>query len=369
MDATGIRCAALALPPPFFDENLWMASCRPRNSTMTFSKHTLLFQPDCRRFCLDGAKCKQKHDPSLNYVHASSSVVRAAAEKDAEEHATFVVNASKLSVRIPYVRQCWSVSSADTFAATSLPDTFYQRTVVVWVHGFRQTFLRTVEVSRHLQQRTQEAVETLGCEAPLVLPFLWPAYTHEISYANARRNACCTGSRLTDLLMILYLRQCRVIILGHSLGCRLALQALHSNTVENRVSLCSHLILVSAAVQCDALSPDGRYPRNEVAADHIAVVSSKQDEILRKYFSVGESTAAALFLKAAGGASSRYPEALGYVGPSDSTQSGVHSVHAPISHSEHSALASPELGMCIRKALSSSSFDSDLAAELDYVVV
>jgi len=285
--------------------------------------------------------------------------VRAAAENYIQSHSTFVVNAPRISVGVPYAPQCWSFDPADTVDVTSLPAAFSERTVVVWVHGFRQNFLRTVEIIGHLKHRLQESSAAFGSNGlPVVIGFLWPAYSQKLSYAHARGNAWSAAPRLKALLEALRLRCCRVVVIGHSLGCKLSLEALHrSNATTGDISLrdsslCSHLILVSAAVPSDALSPGGRYPRSHVAAQQVTVISSEHDIVLRKYFAVGE-TASRLLLKAG---SMRHPAALGHVGPASPVPPEVHCLRARISHNENSALASIDVQRCIVAAASGVAF-------------
>ncbi|CAE7745090.1 Pip5kl1 [Symbiodinium pilosum] len=46
------------LPPPYYDEDLWIASCRPPVQLDTLLEDCQLYQPDCRHFCEHGQKCE-----------------------------------------------------------------------------------------------------------------------------------------------------------------------------------------------------------------------------------------------------------------------------------------------------------------------
>jgi len=113
-----------------------------------------------------------------------------------------------------------------------------------------------------------------------------------MEYRKARRSADQAASELTRLLELLSARGCFITIAAHSLGCRVALQALlKTSDVENGHHVCSHLFLLAAAVQANALAPSGEFPRTRVSAQEITAMYTVQDKVLRGYFGAGENVA------------------------------------------------------------------------------
>lgn len=345
-----------ALPPARYDDSLWMASCRPVSSTGRFSSHTLLFQPDCRVFCPQGPTCKFLHGPNGRahaelFTHTTSGVFRAAAAQDLANHPkTVVVNDSAANVAVPFVRECWSVQCSDTGAFSKLPPSLAGRTVVVWVHGFRQRFYPVVNIGRHLLHRFSSPLGDKE-EKPIFLLFLWPACSRVLQYGASRSNAESASRHLAALLEILKAEQCRSIVIGHSMGCRVALRSLlrapTCNATEDGV-MCSRLILVAAAVPEDALTTGGEFPRGRIAAGKVDVVSSLRDDVLRDSFPRGEAAVGLLSGRL------QMPAALGLSGPVAPLPPDVFHLDVSdslASHSPNMAITCPAVQRCIWEAI------------------
>eukprot|EP00927_Polykrikos_kofoidii_P064052 TRINITY_DN59064_c0_g1_i1.p1 TRINITY_DN59064_c0_g1~~TRINITY_DN59064_c0_g1_i1.p1 ORF type:complete len:405 (-),score=41.88 TRINITY_DN59064_c0_g1_i1:32-1246(-) len=340
-------------PPPRYDASLWMASCRPVSSTRRFSKSTLLFQPDCRVFCLNGPNCRLLHGPHgqvhrEHFIHTTGAAIRASAVRDQQYNPrTVVVNNAGANVSVPHVRQCWSVGFSDGEERAVLLDSLTRKTVIVWVHGFRQKFYPVVNIGNHLRHRFDSAEIPVR---PSVVTFLWPAYGHFWEYKSARSNAALAATRLTILLQMLRDHDCRITVVGHSMGCRVALAALAQESASvaarNR-DLCKHLVLIAAAVASDSLSDVGEFPRDRIAAEQLSVVSSQRDDVLRDFFPKGE----ALFGSLTG--LSRTPVALGFSGPALPLPPDVFHFDASDevgNHGPNVAIASPAVMRCISNA-------------------
>jgi len=353
-----------------------MASCQARQDQKSFRQQTLLFQPDCRKFCLEcfkGCACSEcgarPHCDEQGTIHANQATVRAAAEKDVMENGTVVVNRPGLRVDVPYVRQCWAITSSSVPEKQMLPRAFQNRRVIVYVHGFKQSDIRTIQVTQHLKERLAQEARESGEEEPLVVSFLWPAYSDCLSYAGARSNVHAAASRLQALLQALQ-RQCqRVVVMAHSLGAKVALHALSHAYEECEIdapaNLCAHLILLSSAVPANALSRRGLYPRSAVRAAEITVISSESDGVLSNFFALGETICSLMCQEDAVVA----PKALGMVGLA-SAADHVNCLHVSISHNEYDALSVSDIRCCIADAIwggsaVQESSHVDLASELD----
>ena len=214
------------------------------------------------------------------------------------------------------------------------------------------------------------AVDSDGSDGGvLVCPFLWPCHKRAPAYARARADAERAAPRLARALRALRRGGAtRVVVVAHSLGCRVALRALRSAEGESSTpplplptvvarggalpppppsapetasssslpppvppvappsataaAQCDHLFLLGGAVASDALAPGGEFDRRGVRATHVCVMHSRHDEVLQRYFGLGEALAGGL------GA----PRAMGLVGlttPSVPTSSGASSSTPP----------------------------------------
>lgn len=296
---------------------------------------TLLFQPDCRVFCLKGPVHQ-------GMIHTTRDVVRAAAARDLRRHppATVANAPPNTTVTIPYVRQCWSVPAE--LAGARLPAALQGRTVLIWVHGFRQLFYPVLNAGAHVLHRLNEGVEGEG-PRPAVMTFMWPAYQSKLAYSSARGNTPEAGARLKRLLQLLKQHGCRCVVAGHSMGCRVALHALLELDAVEGEPLCDQLVLIAAAVSSNSLAPAGSFPRANISAARLTVVSSRQDDVLRDIFPKGELMS-----------NLSMPSALGYEGPEPPVPPSVEHLDASSSiagHSPNVALLSWEVRRLLREAV------------------
>jgi pimeloyl-ACP methyl ester carboxylesterase len=125
-------------------------------------------------------------------------------------------------------------------------------------------------------------------------------------YPSAVHTAVKAGAQLANLLSQMPNIE-RVDFIAHSLGCRIALEAVEQ--IRARTSLViRYVCLMAAAVPSEMLEPGGRYYplMNELAADNteIKVLHSKQDMVLHLAFPFGQALAG--FNEASGRALGRY---------------------------------------------------------------
>lgn len=127
-----------------------------------------------------------------------------------------------------------------------------------------------------------------------------------LNYPSAVHTAVKAGEQLASLLFQMPNLE-RVDFIAHSLGCRIALEAIER--IRARTSLLiRHVCLMAAAVPSEMLEPGGRYYEmmNELAAEstEIKVLHSKQDMVLHLAFPFGQALAG--FNEASGRALGRY---------------------------------------------------------------
>jgi len=181
--------------------------------------------------------------------------------------------------------------------------------VIVYVHGFKQ---RCDVVNRHAGLLVDEGPVTIHQAPATVIAFLWPSHTKH--YANAKTDASKAGKRLADLLSCLQRADYTTVsVVTHSLGARVALNALCGEHEQGADAFVRNLIFIGAAVGADALSPRGEFPRGRIQASRVVVFYSANDDVLASgtflpsVFAVGEAFSGALLgLKA-----------LGAVGPAE----------------------------------------------------
>lgn len=300
----------ISLPPPQYLDSVWMVSCRPTSTTNKFSKYLLLFQPDVRQFCPEGRRCTlfaraEKHresqpqgeqhqedvflrsalEHSRRCIHISTSAVKAHAKA---ERVTEVVNAPELRVNIPHVNRCWSLEH-DGFPPQL--ESGQGQTAVVLVHGFRQRFFRLISCSAHLHYQLSR-VRLDGSGNAVLISFCWPSNLKKFAYSLARRKAEEAGAKLATVIGALRRRGFRVVVIGHSMGCRVAL---HCLSRPDGGVVADELILLGAAVSDTALteSKSCEFPRSRVAAENVTAFYSCHDETLSSAFGWGEALSGA----------------------------------------------------------------------------
>lgn len=303
-----------ALPAPVSSELLWIASCRGLDSMSRFSKRFVLYMPDCRPFCDKGRTCKRflrgNHD---RFMHVSPDVLHAAAAEHWKLHGpTTVVNFPAIrDVFLPFVERCWLMppysdgAGQAGLAPSSLPEPLQHREVVVFVHGFRYGTLRVVKTCRVLHQCAILRNHS-------VLAFVWPSHKGKQSYSKARVKATEAAHLLGSLLRLLCENCSSVVILAHSLGCRVALTALR-DSLAKAVNV-QYVALLGAAVAWDSLQPGQEFDRQKLSVQQLDVLFSQQDCILRNYFRLGETAHAWFSVEPAMSAMAN--DALGLSGPS-----------------------------------------------------
>jgi len=148
---------------------------------------------------------------------------------------------------------------------------------------------RIQAVASHLHNRLSGLLDPAASDAasatkPLwaVMSFIWPGHVNKAAYMRAKGKTEAAGAHLALLVNLLHARGQMVVVLAHSMGCRVAL-----NAVKGLEPPVSRLILLGAALHSDALSTD--FNRSTLGADRITVYYSAHDEALSGGFSVGEA--------------------------------------------------------------------------------
>lgn len=294
------------VPMPSYDDRLWAVMCRPQERMSKFTQSTVLFQPDCRQFCKNGLECKKLRMADANdeahcevFLHVPKEQLQAAIllDQECQERAKYATDELHKDPSLPHPPRVLpdpgSTHAGSVEEALVMPH-FHNRVVVVFVHGFKPgSYMSVTAKSRLFLRALTEVCQGQRCQ-PLVVSFMWPARKRVVSYVPAYSNAKRASSRLVHLLSTLRSLNCRVIVVAHSLGARVALGALTMpmeivRADEVNISLCDHLILCAAALPCDVLAEKGEFPRGCIAAPKITVFYSRHDAVLRASFGLVEA--------------------------------------------------------------------------------
>ena len=252
----------------------WLVSCRSSRSLSVFSSEILMYRPPLENVCELGEKCERKNDPihSEIYTHSKPEIPKA--------FRTTVVNRKK-KVRIPGVDQAYVVE--DNIQTSEIPS---NRVVVVFVHGFNENIFRVTSHISHLSKKLPK-LESFKCW-PLprgknitiptsVVGFTWPSNALLGAIAGASR-------RLRKTLSMLLRRRNNIVLIGHSRGCEVVLNAL--KRLKKRPDLIRPIwttMLVAGAVQQDEMRSDGgSFPPSSLETRRLVILHSKADAILRK---------------------------------------------------------------------------------------
>ena len=203
-DLLGAQDEALEAPPPppRFSNTVWLASCRPAGRLNRFAK-PLMYQPDTRLFCPNGPSCRQRREDPAHArlcIHTQAGMDGGAGavtelvnppalgavdeedegdvEEDGDDGDETVDedegadeddrDAGASPLWIPHVRYAFDVRKAaladpNAEVLAGLP---HNRTVVIYVHGFRADdpdthSFRTIGCLLHLQLRLREGQAAL----------------------------------------------------------------------------------------------------------------------------------------------------------------------------------------------------------------
>jgi len=144
----------------------------------------------------------------------------------------------------------------------------------MFVHGFSETYQRITSYLNHLgDQIRMNHVYRFG--------FVWPSQS--VSYFRARFFAEEAAKRLRKALDLLVSRGNKVVLVCHSMGCRVGCHALYKSK-----SHVEHLFLVGAGIASDSLNSDGNFPAEKLSARKVTVLFSRRDGLLKNNFPFAE---------------------------------------------------------------------------------
>lgn len=169
------------------------------------------------------------------------------------------------------------------------------RHVCILVHGFNNTYADVTEAYGAMQLRMKSQGLLGGSQYDLVLGFAWPSFG-DSGWLNAPKapaefkEAVKSANRCGEFLheLIRELREASVLsvdIQTHSLGARVALQALKMN--HERVYV-EHLLLSAPAVDHHVLERGGEFQASMEKCGRCFVYHSSHDGVLKLAFPIGD---------------------------------------------------------------------------------
>ena len=164
----------------------------------------------------------------------------------------------------------WSEADGGPITAAAAAQQLAGKTVLVLVHGYR------VDDALDAYARVLLHVGDLYDE---VVAVLWPGSHLLLGYLFAQWRAARAGELLAAALAPI---RAEVDIEGHSLGCRVTMEALRAGGIYPR-----HVILTAAAIDNESLQRGERYGAACAAAEWILVAHSRRDRVLRTAYTLG----------------------------------------------------------------------------------
>lgn len=170
--------------------------------------------------------------------------------------------------------------------------------VLVLVHGYRNPLKNVAGAYKKLENELT-ARGLLGPGAyDMVLGFLWPGFESRIGFFAAVPWANRSATHLRNVLKLLNGHAHTTDVQTHSLGARVALQAM---AFEHEV-FTDNLMLTAPAVDDESLQPGKEFNSSLRSCRRCLVYHSSKDPVLRVAYQIGA-----------------LDKALGYKGPEDST--------------------------------------------------
>ena len=204
------------------------------------------------------------------------------------------------------------VSGANWVPWDKVPDLFRNKRVCFVVHGFNVDRDRGVRGGGPVSQEC-EGLGSLGLaisSLDMVVTVLWPGDGFlGWSWFTAYDHSKTTGARFAAFLVSSAFTASEVSFVSHSLGARVVLETVAQTVPLHPRFAFGAAVLAAAAVDDNALD-DPEYAVAAAALRRIVILSSRMDEVLKVFFTLGSIAEQALWSSYDGDA-----RALGRYGP------------------------------------------------------
>lgn len=181
--------------------------------------------------------------------------------------------------------------------------------LLVLLHGYNNSR----SFGRTRLARFMEFVAAGGSSEPM-LAVLWPGdgWAKALTYPFEGRDADDTASSLCKWLTTHVDKTARIAFVGHSLGCRVVMNAAQQLFRHGGSIQLDRICLMAPAIDNDSLGRAGVtcYRDATLGSDRVAVLASEEDKVLRFAYPLGDLAQTILF-------GERWGRALGRTGPDE----------------------------------------------------
>jgi esterase/lipase superfamily enzyme len=171
----------------------------------------------------------------------------------------------------------------ETIGEAELADAVADRHVLVLVHGYRNPIRNVATAYRKVETELRQRGLIGPGNYDLALGFLWPGFITRAGFFAAVPWANRSAAHFRELMKLLNSSAHTVDIQTHSLGARVALQAL---TFEHEV-FADNLLLTAPAVDNECLEPDKEFHTALASCRRCIVYHSARDQVLRFGYVIG----------------------------------------------------------------------------------
>lgn len=184
--------------------------------------------------------------------------------------------------------QIAKVKADGNFAKDCRPslDAFKNKRILVLVHGYNADEKRAVDAYHEVRGKIHSVLLSHGRGAyDAVIGYLWPGKGSAIDYFPAKENVELSAIHLRDQLEKLCALASKVDVLAHSMGNRVALEAMNHMKGDKPVR---KFYSLAAAVDNEAVQTNGRYAKGIEKCERVYAFHSREDDSLKYLYQLAE---------------------------------------------------------------------------------
>lgn len=160
---------------------------------------------------------------------------------------------------------------------------FTGKKVLLLVHGFNNS----AEDAMHTYSQINIHFSSFHLY-DIIIGYLWPGYQNRLEYFSAERNAKALADRMRLHLSLLSTFAVEVDLLAHSMGNRLVLEALESDSQQQKRKLVHNFYSLAPAVDDDSIEQNHTYYHSTKQCKHMFVFHSNYDDVLKILYLLAE---------------------------------------------------------------------------------
>jgi esterase/lipase superfamily enzyme len=164
---------------------------------------------------------------------------------------------------------------------------FIGKRVLLLVHGFNNSS----EDAMNTYNQINKNLSSFNLY-DTVIGYLWPGYGNRLEYFSAEKNAKALADRMRLHLNLLSFFATEVDLLAHSMGNRLVLEALESDSHQQNRKLIDNFYSLAPAVDDDSIEQNHTYYHSTEQCKKIFVFHSACDDVLKILYVIAEENKA-----------------------------------------------------------------------------